>query len=174
MIWSRFFKSYGLLFFFLPSLHAQSITVTVNITEICSIGLNSTASVTLSTIPPGMSGADVTGSSNSTKLLQYSANVTSGTTRRITVNWDPADTAPAGTSLQAEVTSVPSGCGASAGTVIVSPTAQNLITNIGGCATGVGVNGAALTYTLIIDDISQLSVNDDRTVTLSFTLTDAS
>ena len=58
--------------------------------------------------------------------------------------------------------------------VNISNAAANLITNIGSCATGIGVNGAALLYTFSVDDVTQLQVGDTSTVTVTFTLTDAS
>jgi hypothetical protein len=157
-------------------LSAQStdnITITVTLNEICTIGLNDSLTVTLTISPPAAGGENVLGDSDSSKLLQYTSLVFAGTTRSITVNWGSADSAPAGTSLKAEVTSIPSGCGNSTGEVTVSDIARTLITNIGGCHTGEGANGANLTYTFSVDDISQLHVGDNQTVTLTFTLTDA-
>jgi hypothetical protein len=152
----------------------DDVTITVTVNEICSIGLNDSLTVTLSISPPTAGGESILGDSDSSKLLQYTSLVYSGTTRSITVNWDAADSAPAGTSLKAQVISVPSGCGSAASQVTVSDTAQALITNIGGCNTGEGANGASITYTFSVDDISQLRVGDNQTVTLTFTLTDTS
>ena len=88
--------------------------------------------------------------------------------------WGATDSAPAGTSLLLEATSVPASSGTAAGQITVDATAKNLITGIGSTATGTGANGAALTYTFSVDDPSALVVGDNKTVTLTFTLTDAS
>ncbi len=152
----------------------DNITITITVNEICAIGLNDSLSITLTVSPPAAGGQNVQGDTDSSKLLQYTSLVAAGVARSITVNWDAADSAPAGTSLRAEVTSVPSGCGSATGEITVSDIAQPLITNIGGCHTGEGTNGASITYTFSVDDISQLHVGDNHTVTLTFTLTDAS
>jgi hypothetical protein len=149
-------------------------SVILQVNEIALIDLNNTAAITLTTNPPGAGGLDPIGDTDSSKLLQYTSLVASGVTRNITVNWDATDSAPAGTSLSLEAVSVPANCGTAAGALVITDIAQNLITTVGSCATGVGANGAALTYTFDITDVTQLVVGDTRTVTVTFTLADAS
>ena len=148
--------------------------VILNVVDVCLIDLNDTGTITLSTSAPAQGGLDPVGSTDATKLLQYTSLVPSGQHRNITVQWGALDAAPAGTSLRVEATSVPANCGSAAPQVNISNSAANLITNIGSCATGIGVNGAALLYTFSVDDVTQLQVGDTSTVTVTFTLTDAS
>jgi hypothetical protein len=117
---------------------------------------------------------DPTGSSDTSKILQYTSLVAAGTTRNVTAAWGGADSAPAGTALLLEATSVPGGCGTAAGQITVSDIAQNIITGIGSCATGTGASGAQLQYDLDITAVGSLVVGDSSTVTITFTLTDAS
>jgi len=148
--------------------------VTLNVVDVCLIDLNSTATITLNTIAPAAGGMDPTGDTNNSKLLQYTSLVPTGQTRVITANWGGADAAPAGTSLLLEVTSVPAGCGTAGAQITIDDTARNIITAIGSCATGVGANGAALLYTFSVDNVGLLVVGDTSTVTVTFTLSDAS
>ena len=167
-----------LLFSFNLSLSAindsASHTVTMQVNEVALIDLNSTAGITLTTSAPSQGGESVTGDTDSSKLLQYTSLVSTGTTRNITVNWGAGDSAPAGTSLKLEATTVPANCGTAGGQLTISNTAQSLLTNIGSCATGIGANGSEMTYTFSVDDATSLNVGDNQTVTITFTLTDAS
>jgi hypothetical protein len=147
--------------------------VILNVNEVCLIDLNSTATITLNTIAPATGGMDPTGDTDASKLLQYTSLVPSGLTRVITANWDATDAAPAGTSLRLQATSVPAGCGTAGAQITLSNVAQNIITAIGSCATGVGANGAALLYTFSVDNVNNLVVGDTSTVTVTFTLSDA-
>ena len=147
--------------------------VTMQVLEVALIDLNDTGTITLTTTPPGAGGADVTGDSDTSKLLQYTSLVATGVTRNITVQWGGTDAAPAGTSLLVEATSVPAGCGVAAPQVTLSSVAQNLVTTIGSCATGTGASGAQVTFTFSVDDIPSLVVGDNKTVTVTYTLTDA-
>ncbi len=153
---------------------STSHDVTMNVIEVVLIDLNDTSTIVLNTIAPAHGGENPTGDTDSSKLLQYTSLVPSTTTRNITAEWDTGDQAPAGTSLLLVAISVPAGCGTAGAQITVDDTAQNIITNIGSCATGTGTNGAELTYTFSIDDVSQLVVGDSETVTITLTLTDAS
>ena len=165
-------------FFLTGQLFALSDTtshdVTMQVNEIALIDLNNTTAVTLTTNPPANGGEDPVGDTDSSKLLQYTSLVASGVARNITAEWGATDAAPAGTSLKLEATSVPGGCGTGAAQVTLSNVAQNIVTGIGSCATGTGANGAVLTYTFSIDTVTALVVGDNKTVTVTFTLTDAS
>ena len=148
--------------------------VTMQINEIALMDLNDATAITLTTNPPAAGGDNVLGDTDSTKLLQYTSLVASGVSRNITVEWGGQDAAPAGTSLSVEATSVPLNCGSAVvGGTVISNVAASIVTGIGGCATGTGANGAALTYTFAITDVSSLVVGDNQTVTITFTLTDA-
>ena len=146
----------------------------MQVNEVVLIDLNNTSTITLTTNPPVNGGEDVLGDSDSSKLLQYTSLVGAAQTRNITVQWGGADVAPAGTSLDVIAASVPAGCGTAAPLVTIDATAQPLITGITSCATGTGANGAALTYTFNVDTIGSLVVGESQTVTITYTLTDAS
>jgi hypothetical protein len=148
--------------------------VTLRVLDVCRIGLNSTATITLDTIAPTNGGDPVTGMTNASKLLQYTSLVPAGQTRSITANWGGADAAPAGTSLLLQASAVPANCGTAGGQITLSAVGQNIVTAIGSCATGVGANGTTLTYTLNITNVNNLVVGATSTVTVTFTLTDAS
>ncbi|MBN1697932.1 MAG: hypothetical protein JW881_10500 [Spirochaetales bacterium] len=160
----------GVLSLFAPE---DTVTAGVTISEICSIGFNNASTITLSITDPAMPGLTVTGDTDSFKLLQYSSLVTYGHTRTVTANWDPADSAPPGTSLSLEAADIPAGCGSTAGEITLSDTARTIITNIGGCHTGTGVNGVTLVYSFNIIDVSLLETESGATVTVTFTLTDS-
>lgn len=147
-------------------------TVTVELSEIASLGLNDTTAITLTLNTPTVAGMPPGDDTDNSKLLYYTSVVATGTSRSITVVWKQADAAPAGTALKAEATSIPANCGTSAGQITVSNTATTIITGIQGCATGTGVNGAEITYTLTVADTSQVIAGDSSTVTITFTLTD--
>ena len=148
--------------------------VTLQINEVVLIDLNDTGLITLSTSAPTNGGEDPVGSTDASKLLQYTSLVAGVTTRSITAAWGGGDAAPSGTSLKLQATSVPVNCGTAGAQITLSGTGQNIITAIGSCATGTGANGAEMTYTFSIDDVTSISVGDSNTVTITFTLTDAS
>ena len=139
-------------------------TVQLNVDDICVIDAPAVG---------GQSPADVT--DNST-YAQYTSVVCGAATRALTANWGAGDAAPSGCSLSLEVTSLTAGCGSAVvGGVTVSGTAQSVVGSIASCATGTGAaDGAQLSYTLCVDDDTQLDSCDDQTVTITLTLTDAS
>ncbi|MBN1525436.1 MAG: hypothetical protein JW904_13185 [Spirochaetales bacterium] len=174
----RLLLSLIVLFAFGGFLFAQdtaSHEVQLTVAEVCLIDLNDPALITLETTIPANGGEDPAGESNTDKYLQYTSLVPSGQTRAISIAWDVADSAPAGTALLLEAIAVPANCGTAAGQITVSSSGQNLITGIGSCATGTGATtGAQLQYDLSITDVTQLNVGDTSTVTIYFTLTTAS
>jgi hypothetical protein len=101
--------------------------------------------------------------------------VAGSTVRSITAAWGGSDAAPAGCSLTLEVTALTAGCGTQESQITMSAIAQDIVTDIGSCATGTGgTDGGRLTYTLSVDDVTQLDASDDQSVTVTLTLTDAS
>jgi hypothetical protein len=67
-----------------------------------------------------------------------------------------------------------SGQGSSAGQIVVSTTAQNIVTGIGGCATGTGAtSGAQLAFTLFINAMTSLVAGQSTSATLTLTMTDS-
>ncbi|MGQ9779876.1 MAG: hypothetical protein ACUVRM_08380, partial [Bacillota bacterium] len=148
----------------------QSVTMTVN--EIAVIDVAG-GNVTLTITAPTQGGAPPANPTNNSTYLQYTSTVPTATTRKITAAFGATDAPPTGTSLKLSAT-VPAGMGTAAPQLTLSSTAGDLVTGIGSVYTGTGTtNGAQLNYTLSIDNFSQLVVGESKTVTVTFTLTDA-
>ncbi|MDH7512836.1 MAG: hypothetical protein QHH14_07820 [Clostridiales bacterium] len=99
----------------------------------------------------------------------------SGTDRRLTANWGGTDAAPAGCALSLTATPQGGNRGTSAGTITMSATAQNIVTGIRSCRTGTDpTDGAQLTYQLVVTDEEALVAGENRTATVTLTLTAAS
>jgi hypothetical protein len=150
-------------------------TVQMNVDDICVIDVTGNPG-TLTIVAPGTGGQDPPDDSDNTTYAQYTSVVPGSTRRVITAAWGGSDAAPSGTSLLLEVTAVTAGCGSRVVSgITVSAVDQNIVTAIPSCATGTGgTDGAQLTYTLSVDDVSQLDSSDDQTATITLTLTDAS
>lgn len=158
--------------------YAQTATatheITFNVPPIAMLELDSAAAITLEVSQPANAGLSPVGDSDPSKHLWYTTLNTAATTRRITVQWAVTDTAPAGTSLDIEVTALTAGCGTAAGLLTMpdlAATAQDLVTAIPSCATGQGTDGATITYTLNVDNPSLLVI-ESHTVDILFTLTE--
>ena len=94
-------------------------------------------------------------------------------TRRITAAWAAGNAAPSGCTLTLLATPA-SGMGSSAGTITVSSTAQNIVTGIGGCATGTGgTSGAQMAYTLAVTAMTSLVASQSTAATITLTMTDS-
>jgi len=150
-------------------------TVNMNIADISVLDVTS-ASITLEIVAPGTGGATPADDTDNSSYAQYSSVVGSGTTRNLSAAWGGSDAAPAGCSLTLEVGSLTAGCGSAvSGGVTITSEAQNIVTAIGTCATGVGAtDGARLDYTLSVDTATSLDASDDQSATITLTLTDAS
>jgi len=151
-----------------------SHSILINIPEIAVLDLNNTNVINMDVSAGASGGDDAVGSTDTSKILQYTSLVPAGQTRLITINCDALDTFPSGTQLSVEATSVPLNCGSSNGLVIISSVAKTIVSSIGSCATGTGVNGATLEYSLTITDKNALVANESKTINITFTLTDAS
>jgi hypothetical protein len=155
-----------------------SHSVQLNVPALSLLGLNNTSTVTLAVSLPTNAGDTPIGAADSSKYLRYTSLTSATTARRISVQWGGSDAAPAGTKLHV-VAGTPGGTGtvgaAVSSGVDVSSTAQDIITGIKSCWTGTGATaGANLTYSLVVDTPASLSVGDNKTDTITFTLTDAS
>ena len=155
--------------------NTASHQVTMQVNDIALLGIIG-ANITLTIGAPGTPGLPPGNATNSTCRLQYTALVPSGQSRRITVAWDLA-AALAGTELR--VTATPANLGggdegATAGPVVISGLAADVVTSIGSCYTGIGAgDGAQLDYVLAIMDASQLVSGANATAVVTYTLTDA-
>ncbi len=146
----------------------QNLTLAVS--EICVLDVTGNPGV-ITVVAPGTGGQTPANPSDNSTYAQYTSTVASGLTRNMTAQWGGADAAPAGTSL--DLTAAPAGGtqGVTAGLITVSSSAQNIITGIGSCATGTSdTDGAQLTYTLMIDDVTALVAGDSQSVTITLTL----
>lgn len=118
----------------------------------------------------------ISATSNSAKWLNYTSAVPAGgSTRRITAQIS-SGSVPAGVRLLLSVSSpMGAGGGARGGSVTnlaLTPTAQTILSGIGGAYTGNGINnGHQLTYSLAISNYSSL-VTASSTVMVTYTLTD--
>ncbi len=145
--------------------------------EICLVGVTGNpGSLTVSA--PAVGGSDPVSPTDSSTYAQYTSTVSSGLTRVLTAELDPlSDSAPPGCSLK--LTATPSGGaneGTSSGQITLTTNPQNIITGIGGCATGTGAtDGAQLTYVLSVDSITSLVADPASSVaSIILTLEDAS
>jgi hypothetical protein len=146
-------------------------TVTMQIGAIAALAIVG-GNPTLAVVAPAQGGAPPANPTSNANYAQYTSTVPSATTRRLQANWGGADAAPAGCSLL--LTAAPAGGqGTTAGQITMSATAQNIVTGIGSCATGItGTSGAQLTYVLSINSLTSLVAADNHTVTITITLTD--
>jgi hypothetical protein len=146
--------------------------VSVTIASFCLVAVTS-SSVNLTIANPATPGAVPSNATSTGTYAQYSSTVASGITRKIAAAWATGNSAPTGCELR--LTATPgSGQGTSAGQILVSTTAQNLVTGIGGCATGTGAtSGAQLAYALNIITMTSLVANESKSATITLTLTDS-
>lgn len=131
------------------------------------------SSVSLTIVNPVTPGNQPANPTSTSTYAQYSSTVASGVTRRITAARGVIITPPTGCDLRLTATPV-SGQGTSAGQIVLSIIAQNIVTGIGGCATGTGAtNGAQLAYTLNINTMTSLVASQNRSATITLTMTDS-
>jgi hypothetical protein len=148
--------------------------ITLSVTDVCRIHLNSASEIKLALSAPAAGGSAPEAKTDAGKALRYTSIVPSGGSRKITVNWGPADSAPAGTALYLSVANLPAGSGLATGRKKLSGKPQDLIVNIRSCVTGGACGQAQLSYSFQIADVTGLISDDARKLTVSFTLTDAS
>lgn len=122
---------------------------------------------------PAGAGAIPANPTDASTYVQYTSAVAAGVTRKLQANWGTTDAAPAGCALR--LTATPgSGQGTTAGTITMSSTATNIVTGIGGCATGTtSTSGAKMSYVLAINSMNSLVAGDNHTVFITLTLTDS-
>ena len=149
-------------------------TVTMTVDSIAVLSLTG-GNVTLTVEAPAQGGQTPSSVSSNTNYLQYTSTVPSAQARALTVAWGASDAAPGGCSLKIQATPTGGSEGSTAGQVTITNSAQNVVTSVGSCATGTGgSDGAQLTYTLSVDDMSSLVAGESKQATVTYTLTDAS
>ncbi|MCK4392830.1 hypothetical protein KAX17_07980 [Candidatus Bipolaricaulota bacterium] len=149
--------------------------VEIRIEEIAVMNITGVLSRPLTLTAPANPEAAPT--SHTSTYIRYTSVVREGKTRVITAAIT-AGTLPGGCALKLEGIDL-SGHGNHGnivpGGVHLSGIPQAIITGIGSCYTGTGSTaGAQLAYALIVDDTGSLVPGETRTITISFTLTDAS
>ena len=148
-------------------------TVTMQISAISAMRVTGNP-LSLTVSAPAVGGDLPANPSDSSTYAQYTSTVGAGVSRRLQASWGNSDAAPAGCSLL--LTATPAALpnqGTSAGQITMTSTAANVVTGIRSCATGTGAaNGAQLAYVLSISDMTALVAGDNRTVTVTLTLTD--
>jgi hypothetical protein len=151
-----------------------SHSIQMQINEIGLLGVTG-APASMVIAPPAAGGQTPSNATENSTYLLYTSTVVAGKSRAITAAWGASDAAPAGCSLK--LTATPNGGtnqGATAGQIALGSTAKNIVTTIKSCATGSAAgNGARLAYVLSVDDVTALVANESKTVTITFTLTDA-
>ncbi len=146
--------------------------VSVSLASFCLLNVTSSA-VSLTIANPATPGAVPSDATNESTYAQYSSTVAPSVTRRVTAAWAVGNSAPAGCALKLLATP-PSGMGATGGQITVSDTAQNVITGIGGCATGTGGSqGAKLGYSLSVTSMTTLVAGESKNATITLTMTDS-
>ncbi len=136
--------------------------------------------ITLSMTPPTEAGNPLTigaGGTNNSKWINYTSALAAGAaTRSINVRVT-SGSVPTGVSLKVQASTY-SGTGAGvlgvpAGQVTVDNVARTVISGIGGCYTGDGVNrGHRLTYSISISNYSLLKFNQSSSLQITYTITD--
>jgi hypothetical protein len=149
--------------------------VVMQVSEICLVSV--TGSPQRLVITGDVSAGNVPKTvKDETTHVQYTSTVSRGGRRSLTVRWNNQDAAPTGCVLVLEA--LPSGNqneGMSAGKVELSSLPKTLISNIGSCVTGRGASsGALLVYSLAVKDVTRLRAGENKTATVTFTLTDIS
>jgi hypothetical protein len=148
--------------------------VTISIGEVVAMALSDTSLLTLNVTAPAAAGDDPVGedSSAAPRYLRYTTLNTTGTNRAVQARISAS--APTGTALLLDGTLVGGGFGTEAGQVTLTTSDQDVITGVGSGASGsAGANGVELVYTLDVTNATLLTIAN-TTVTVTFTLTDAS
>ena len=168
-----------LLFFQTGEVIAADVTDTMvvhmSVDSMATLNVNPGTDITLTVSAPAIAGDTPADIINDANYLQYTATVTALGTKKITTQLSAAVLTGCSLKLQATVGSGTNE-GTSAGQVTLSnESASNIITDIKTCATGTGsTDGAKLTYTLTVDTMTSLVVEEEKHLSVIFTLTDVS
>ncbi len=169
------FLAASLVLFFCGTSQASDTaiqTFSLSVLDICVLGVSGNPS-TLTVSAPKIGGNTPDSPFDDSTYALYTSVVGASKTRSITAAWGSADKAPAGCSLKLVISEI---AGLNEGTasaeITISSVAQNIITGIGSCATGVGIGGAKLKYTLSVDTVTSLVAASSENVTITLTMTD--
>ena len=153
----------------------DTMVVHLNVEEIAVVNINPGSEITLTVSAPETAGDIPADTVNNSNYIQYTTTVSGVSTKKITAQLSGVVLTGCSLKLESEVGSG-SNEGTSAGQVTLSSvSASDIITGIETCATGTSsTDGAKLTYTLTVDDISSLIAGEQKHLTVTFTLTDTS
>ena len=159
----------------------STLGVFLEVNEIALININPATDITMTIVAPNTAGEVPADVIDDSAYTQYTSVVPESNTRKITAQLSESDTVLAGCSLKLAATV---GSGGNEGTsngeqTLSSIFAQEIITGIGSCATGTSItegieDGAKLTYTLTVDNVTELIANEEKSLTVTFTLTASS
>lgn len=155
-----------------PTGNTTSHEVILRVSEVALIGLLDIRPLELTIDPSAASMLSSDARSTGTRKIGYTVVNAPGRTRSIMVHWAVSDAAPAGTSLRIFAVSIPARCGIATGEVAVSCYPQVLISAIPSCSTGTGDGGVELRYRFVMDSLSRGAVGAQKTVTITFTVSD--
>ena len=146
--------------------------ITLKVREVQLVALDNESEISLSRQAPANIKED-SGDTNSGGHLQYISMAEKKHYRNIHVSLAEGNSVPSGAWLFLEAINIPSGCGTTLNRLTLSTTARSLITEIGSCSTGTDAGGVVLRYTFQIDDAFSFISTGNDSVTVMFTLTDA-
>ena len=155
------------------SVFAQSHDVTINIDAVALLAVDEPGTeVVLSTVAPLLAGDPVTGSSDD-KAIFYTVLAPAGSPYRIEAELDALPAIGLAGDIAISLNAVPgAGNGTNEGPVTLTTAGQPIITAIGSTVTGRNpATAPLLTYTLVVNDVSNLAVGDTDTVLVTLTIT---
>lgn len=173
-----------LLISFSIHLHSQTVanrTVSFTLPEVVLLDVEPSGSSSISLIltvdPESGQPVSVTSATNTSLWINYSSCIpTGGNSRTITAQVS-SGTIPSGINIVLSASAY-SGTGAgtfgtSSGSVNLSGSPQVIVSGIGGCYTGNGINnGHRLNYSVNVSSYQNLQHNQSNTLQIAFTLTD--
>jgi hypothetical protein len=173
-----------ILLFSFSNIFGQTVanrTVSFTLPEVVLLdiepGGSSSISLTLTVNPESGLPVSVTSATNSTLWINYSSCIpVGGNNRTITANVS-SGTIPSGINIvlsAAAYSGIGEGTfGTSSGSINLSGTPQVIVSGIGGCYTGDGINnGHLLNYSVNVSSFQNLQHNQSTTLQVAFTLTD--
>ncbi len=131
--------------------------------------------VSLNAASPSNAGEPLQGATDNSSWINYTSCVSNTSSRTVSVELDGL--LPSWLELQVEASAYSGSgqgdLGTSTGIVTLSPVTTEIITGIGGCYTGDGINnGHQLTYRLVITDYSSLVSGGYGPLLVTYTMSD--
>ena len=151
-------------------------SVTLNVDEIAVVDVSGQPGAMYITAPT-TGGQNPLSDLDQTTSLTYTSTVASGSTRTITFQMGSSDVVPAGTTLGLGLGAPQEGNqgtpGVQTSAIVITTSAQPVVTGIGSTATGTGTNkGCILGFTFFVNNVGNLVAGENKGITLTYTLTD--